>query len=168
MFCKWLQDKFKCRLLFQFPDEEKFLFKEELGFADAQHWLHENMLDVIACGFVRALIARSDEPKWGNLEGSLDQFNRWEPAIWNGAKNECHEAKGKALRHDVQATRRMHGTSPPIKTLETRAPVPFRTAFLCGPSVRHSGRSGRMISHSKSARLLEYSCIAVLVLCLAW
>lgn len=51
MFTKWLQDKFGVELYFQFPDEEKFLFKEKLSFEDAQHYLHENMLDVIAVGF---------------------------------------------------------------------------------------------------------------------
>ncbi|MBN1275577.1 tryptophan--tRNA ligase [Candidatus Woesearchaeota archaeon] len=51
LFTKWLQDRFKARLLFQFPDEEKFLFKEGLTLADANHWLEENMLDVIALGF---------------------------------------------------------------------------------------------------------------------
>lgn len=51
MFTKWLQDTFNVDLWFQFPDEEKFLFKHELNFEDTQHYLHENMLDVIALGF---------------------------------------------------------------------------------------------------------------------
>lgn len=51
IFTKWLQDKFGVELWFQFPDEEKFLFKQELKFEDTQHWLNENMLDVIALGF---------------------------------------------------------------------------------------------------------------------
>ena len=51
LFCKWLQDKFDVELLFQFPDEEKFLFKKELEFKDTEKWLNENMLDVIALGF---------------------------------------------------------------------------------------------------------------------
>lgn len=51
MFTKWLQDKFKCDLWFQFPDEEKFLFKEELTLEDTEKYLKENMLDVIALGF---------------------------------------------------------------------------------------------------------------------
>lgn len=51
MFTKWLQDKFKCELLFQFPDEEKFLFKENLTLEDTEKYLKENMLDVIALGF---------------------------------------------------------------------------------------------------------------------
>ncbi|VVB75679.1 Tryptophan--tRNA ligase [Candidatus Tiddalikarchaeum anstoanum] len=51
IFTKWLQDKFNVDLWFQFPDEEKFLFKDELTFKDTEHYLHENMLDVIALGF---------------------------------------------------------------------------------------------------------------------
>jgi tryptophanyl-tRNA synthetase len=51
VFTKWLQDKFGAELWFQFPDEEKFLFKKDLTFEKAQKYLHENMLDVIAVGF---------------------------------------------------------------------------------------------------------------------
>ena len=50
-FTKWLQDKFDVELYFQFPDEEKFLFKSNLSWEDSQEYLHENMLDVIAVGF---------------------------------------------------------------------------------------------------------------------
>ncbi|MEK6872248.1 MAG: tryptophan--tRNA ligase [Nanoarchaeota archaeon] len=48
---KWLQDVFDVELWFQFPDEEKFLFKRDLEFKDTEKFLHENMLDVIALGF---------------------------------------------------------------------------------------------------------------------
>lgn len=51
MFTKWLQDKFNVELWFQFPDEEKFLFKKDLEFREIDHYLHENMLDIIALGF---------------------------------------------------------------------------------------------------------------------
>ena len=51
MFTKWLQDKFGVELYFQFPDEEKFLFKQNLEWDKAQEYLHENMLDVAAVGF---------------------------------------------------------------------------------------------------------------------
>ncbi|MCA9478446.1 MAG: tryptophan--tRNA ligase, partial [Nanoarchaeota archaeon] len=51
MFTKWLQDVFDVELWFQFPDEEKFLFKETMTFEEGQESLHENMLDVIAIGF---------------------------------------------------------------------------------------------------------------------
>ena len=51
IFTKWLQDKFGVELWFQFPDEEKFLFKQGLDFDESQKWLQENMLDVIALGF---------------------------------------------------------------------------------------------------------------------
>ncbi|MBS3151882.1 tryptophan--tRNA ligase [Candidatus Woesearchaeota archaeon] len=51
LFTKWLQDQFDAELWFQFPDEEKFLFKQELTSEDTEKYLHENMLDVIAIGF---------------------------------------------------------------------------------------------------------------------
>jgi tryptophanyl-tRNA synthetase len=51
IFTKWLQDKFNAELWFQFTDDEKFLFKQNLSLEDAKKWTHENMLDVIAVGF---------------------------------------------------------------------------------------------------------------------
>jgi len=51
VFAKWLQDKFGAEMWFQFPDEEKFLLKENLSLDEAAKYLHENMLDVIALGF---------------------------------------------------------------------------------------------------------------------
>lgn len=50
-FTKWIQDVFDADLWFQFPDEEKFLFKEDLTFQDTEKYLYENMLDVVALGF---------------------------------------------------------------------------------------------------------------------
>lgn len=50
-FVKWLQDKFDVELWFQFPDEEKYLFKKDLEFEDIENWTNENMLDIIAMGF---------------------------------------------------------------------------------------------------------------------
>ena len=49
-FTKWLQDKFDVELWFQFPNEEKFLFKD-ISYEKVQEYLKENMLDVIALGF---------------------------------------------------------------------------------------------------------------------
>ena len=51
IFTKWLQDTFDVELWFQFPDEEKFLFRENLDLKDTEKYLYENMLDVIALGF---------------------------------------------------------------------------------------------------------------------
>ncbi len=51
LFTKWLQDKFDVELWFQFPDEEKFLFKEELTLDETERFTNDNMLDVIALGF---------------------------------------------------------------------------------------------------------------------
>jgi tryptophanyl-tRNA synthetase len=51
MFTLWLQKIFKCTLLFQIPDEEKFLFKDNLTLEDSGKWAEENILDIIALGF---------------------------------------------------------------------------------------------------------------------
>lgn len=51
ILCKWLQDKFGVEMWFQFPDEEKFLFKKNLSLEDVEKYLAENMLDIIALGF---------------------------------------------------------------------------------------------------------------------
>ncbi|MCX6742513.1 MAG: tryptophan--tRNA ligase [Candidatus Pacearchaeota archaeon] len=51
VFTKWLQDKFGCELWFQFPDDEKFMFKQNLSYEEVQKYTYENMLDVIALGF---------------------------------------------------------------------------------------------------------------------
>ncbi|MBS3149337.1 tryptophan--tRNA ligase [Candidatus Woesearchaeota archaeon] len=51
IFTRWLQEKFKVDLWFQFPDEEKFLFKDDLTLEDTNKYLYENALDVIALGF---------------------------------------------------------------------------------------------------------------------
>lgn len=52
IFTKWLQDVFKCPLVIQLTDDEKFFFKDEKK--DIQHYSDlgiENAKDIIACGF---------------------------------------------------------------------------------------------------------------------
>jgi len=51
LFTKWLQDKLNMHLLFQIPDEEKVLFKDNLTTEEAERWAKENILDIIAVGF---------------------------------------------------------------------------------------------------------------------
>jgi tryptophanyl-tRNA synthetase len=51
IFTKWLQERFKTTLLFQIPDEEKFLFKENMSLDDTRKWASDNILDIIALGF---------------------------------------------------------------------------------------------------------------------
>ncbi len=38
-------------MLFQIPDEEKFLFKDNLTLEESKKWAYENILDIIAAGF---------------------------------------------------------------------------------------------------------------------
>jgi len=51
IFTKWLQDKFNVSLLFQIPDEEKFLFHKENTLEAIDYWAKDNILDIIAIGF---------------------------------------------------------------------------------------------------------------------
>jgi len=51
IMCKWLQDKFGAEMWFQFPDEEKFLYKRDVTLEDTKKATYEDMLDVIALGF---------------------------------------------------------------------------------------------------------------------
>jgi tryptophanyl-tRNA synthetase len=51
LFAKWLQEKFDVELWFQFTDDEKFLYKQNLTWEETQKWTHKNMLDIIALGF---------------------------------------------------------------------------------------------------------------------
>lgn len=51
IFTKWLQDVFDVELWFQFPNEEKILFKKDLSFKEGDKFMYDNMLDIIALGF---------------------------------------------------------------------------------------------------------------------
>jgi tryptophanyl-tRNA synthetase len=51
IFTKYLQDKFKVKLIFQLTDDEKFMIKEDMSLDDAVNYGYENALDVIALGF---------------------------------------------------------------------------------------------------------------------
>ncbi len=51
IFTKWLQDKLDLTLIFQIPDEEKFLFKDNLTFEDTAKWTKDNLKDIMAVGF---------------------------------------------------------------------------------------------------------------------
>src|SRR5919197_2122681 len=50
-FTKYLQDKFGCNLIFQFTDDEKFLYGQDRTQEEIKHYTYENILDVIAVGF---------------------------------------------------------------------------------------------------------------------
>lgn len=51
IFTRWLQEKFKVKLLFQIPDEEKPLIKNNLTFEQTREIAYENIKDIIALGF---------------------------------------------------------------------------------------------------------------------
>ena len=51
LFTQWLQKVFDVDLWVQFPDEEKFLFKQELSYESTQRYLQDNIIDVVALGF---------------------------------------------------------------------------------------------------------------------
>ncbi len=50
MFSKWLQDIFKCKVIIQISDDEKFYFKK-MNFDDVYNLGFDNALDIIAFGF---------------------------------------------------------------------------------------------------------------------
>ena len=50
MFTKYLQDVFKCVLVVQMTDDEKFLWKD-LDLDECHRLAFENAKDIIACGF---------------------------------------------------------------------------------------------------------------------
>ena len=47
IFNKWVQDTFKCDMLFQMTDDEKFLFKD-LSLEETGRMAYENALDFVA------------------------------------------------------------------------------------------------------------------------
>lgn len=50
IFTKWLQDTFDVPLVIQLTDDEKFLWKD-MTVEETEKMAHENMRDIIACGF---------------------------------------------------------------------------------------------------------------------
>ncbi|KAJ1633480.1 tryptophanyl-tRNA synthetase, cytoplasmic [Pavlovales sp. CCMP2436] len=50
MFTKWLQDAFKCPLVVQLTDDEKFLWKD-IPLQETYRLARENCKDIVACGF---------------------------------------------------------------------------------------------------------------------
>ena len=51
LFTRYMQDKFKSKLLFQITDDEKFLYNPDLDRDKIAEYTYENILDVIAIGF---------------------------------------------------------------------------------------------------------------------
>lgn len=51
LFTKYLQDKFGSKLLFQFTDDEKFLYNPRVTRETISKYTSENILDIIAIGF---------------------------------------------------------------------------------------------------------------------
>jgi tryptophanyl-tRNA synthetase len=51
LFTKYLQDKFGSKLLFQFTDDEKFLYNQQATRETISKYTSENILDIIAIGF---------------------------------------------------------------------------------------------------------------------
>mmetsp|Transcript_120877 Transcript_120877/g.301615 ORF Transcript_120877/g.301615 Transcript_120877/m.301615 type:complete len:504 (+) Transcript_120877:60-1571(+) len=51
LFTKWLQDAFDVQVVIEMTDDEKFLFKDQLGLEEARRLGFENARDIIAVGF---------------------------------------------------------------------------------------------------------------------
>lgn len=50
-FTRHLQETFGSKLLFQFTDDERMLIRDDIDEETANHWVHENALDLMALGF---------------------------------------------------------------------------------------------------------------------
>lgn len=53
VFCAYLQRVFKCHIVIQLTDDEKFLFKEHLTLEQCQQFARDNAKEIIAAGFDR-------------------------------------------------------------------------------------------------------------------
>ncbi|EFO65644.1 Tryptophanyl-tRNA synthetase [Giardia lamblia P15] len=51
IFTKYLQDAFKCYVVIQITDDEKFLRNRGLSYTEVDAYTSENIKDIIACGF---------------------------------------------------------------------------------------------------------------------
>lgn len=51
IFAKYLQDAFKCYVVIQITDDEKFLRNRSLSYTEIDTYTEENIKDIIACGF---------------------------------------------------------------------------------------------------------------------
>lgn len=51
LYAVHLQKTLGITMLFQIPDEEKFLFKDDLTLEENKKWAYDNILDIIALGF---------------------------------------------------------------------------------------------------------------------
>lgn len=51
IFTKYLQDAFKCYVVVQITDDEKFLRNRGLSYTEIDTYAEENIKDIIACGF---------------------------------------------------------------------------------------------------------------------
>ncbi len=51
LYAVHLQKALGATVLFQIPDEEKFLFKDNVTLEESHKWAYDNILDIIACGF---------------------------------------------------------------------------------------------------------------------
>jgi tryptophanyl-tRNA synthetase len=120
IFTKWLQDKFDVELWFQFPDEEKTLFKENLTLDDTKRFTYENALDVIALGF---------EPK--NTHFLIDTVN---------SKSMYREAMKVAKKITFSTTKAVFGF-----TNETNIGAIFYTAMQTVPAFLPSVLKGKNI-----------------------
>eukprot|EP00919_Chromeraceae_sp_WS-2016_P072321 GHVR01171111.1.p1 GENE.GHVR01171111.1~~GHVR01171111.1.p1 ORF type:complete len:410 (+),score=74.32 GHVR01171111.1:25-1254(+) len=69
-FTKWLQDAFGVTLVIQLTDDEKYLFKDQLGLEEAHGLAYSNAKDIIACGF---------DPKKTFIFSDLDYIDKLYP-----------------------------------------------------------------------------------------
>jgi len=84
MFTKYLQDVFKCVLVVQMTDDEKFLWKD-LELEEAHRLTFENAKDIIACGFdITKTLIFSDLDYVGHMYPVIVKI--WKAVTYNQVK----------------------------------------------------------------------------------
>ena len=85
MFTKYLQDVFKCVLVVQMTDDEKFLWKQNLGLEECHRLGFENAKDIIACGFdISRTLIFSDLEYVGHMYPVIVKI--WKAVTYNQVK----------------------------------------------------------------------------------
>jgi len=84
MFTKYLQDVFKCPLVVQMTDDEKFLWKD-IGLEECHRLGFENAKDIIACGFdISKTLIFSDLDYVGHMYPVIVKI--WKAVTYNQVK----------------------------------------------------------------------------------
>jgi hypothetical protein len=138
MFTKYLQDVFKCPLVVQMTDDEKFLWKD-IGLEECHRLGFENAKDIIACGFdISKTLIFSDLDYVGHMYPVIVKI--WKAVTYNQASHPPRE-KQRTTTTRARAVRPFrsrnlpapHPTSSPLTRSAVRVLCVLRVLrVLCG------------------------------------